>query len=73
MEYSARRPAAIRSVDSGVISTSGMDGTRFSILCGFAMTYLYWAYMIFVSHAVLFGGHQPVFRPSILSKRDYFC
>jgi|SRR5579863_1902990 len=49
MKYSDRRPPPTDSADS-VVKRGWREGvSRFSILCGFMITDLYWLYVIFMS------------------------
>lgn len=52
MECSALEPLANSSLASIATSTAKGGVSRFSILCGFAMTELYWLYLIFLSHVI---------------------
>jgi hypothetical protein len=52
MECSATEPLANSSLISIATSTSKGGVSRFSILCAFAMTELYWLYLIFWSHVI---------------------
>jgi hypothetical protein len=52
MECSATEPLANSSLISIATSTAKGGVSRLSILCAFAMTELYWLYLIFWSHVI---------------------